>query len=129
MIAQPELDFTAAVALRDEGISRAAARQESRVLGWQDRAVAMFDNFREPTFQTCQFARWCHTFGLPAAPEGRAWGAVVVRLQKAGRIERDGFAPCVDPSQHRTPVAVWRKLSPLRAALPVAGNRAASAAA
>ncbi len=44
---------------------------------------------------------------VPAAPDARAWGSIVMRAAKARLIERVDYAPNKSPSCHGSPKSVW----------------------
>lgn len=44
---------------------------------------------------------------VPAPPEPRAWGSILVRAAKARLIARVGYAPAKDPKSHGNPKSVW----------------------
>jgi hypothetical protein len=46
--------------------------------------------------------------GLPQPPAPGAWGPIVKRLVREGRIEFVRFEESRNPSQHGKPVKVWR---------------------
>lgn len=87
----------------------AAANHADRVTpDWQERAAELFLKYMPVVGHhvLCEeVTRLVHGLGgLPDAPDSRAWGAVVARLARQGKIVRVGYQPAADGS----PKSVWR---------------------
>lgn len=97
MNAQLAIDFDAARARREAGMTSALEHAESDAPGWGDRAYALLVEFaREHAADpwTCeQFRPWAYARGLSRPDEERAFGPVTQRAIRAGAIVRVGYAP------------------------------------
>lgn len=106
---QAEIDFTAAQEARDTGIERAGANADRNESGWRYQAMALLVAFaadvRRP-FLVEEARAWSESRGLPAPPDGRAWGSVVRLAKSKRRIEKTGFAPAA--SSNCSPKCLWQ---------------------
>ena len=96
--------------LRDAGIVQSASNADSKVERWTDRAYAMLDAYPTRTFMTEELREWAELAGLPKPPSNRAWGAVIIRAKKEGRIRAIGFRNTSNPKSHATPATLWEKI-------------------
>jgi hypothetical protein len=105
-------DLFEAARLRDEGIRIAEAHAASVTPDWAELANfylrAAIDWGNLTRFQTTDFRKWAENRGLRAPPDPRAYGGVIRRAAKAGKIVADGYAVKSDPSAHCCPAVVWR---------------------
>lgn len=96
MSAQLPIDFSAATARREAGMSSALNHADDDAPGWGDTAYALLRQFAalhaEPW--TCeQFRPWAYARGLTRPPEERAFGPITQKGIRAGVISRVGYAP------------------------------------
>jgi hypothetical protein len=118
MTTTPDLfDSAAARAARDDGMQRAATHADDVVARWTDNALAFVKAYAQlHQHLTGEYVRFfAESQGLPAAPDNRAWGAVMIRAARAGLIEKDGWTTARDPKGHCHPIAQWRSKCPARA--------------
>ena len=93
------------------GAERAADKADRENDGcWQDQAWEFFVDFaiarRGKPFMT-EDVRASAAGIVPAPPDGRAWGAIVLRAVKGKLIRRIGFAPMKSANCHANPKSVW----------------------
>lgn len=95
-----------------EGAARAAEHADSCQPDWSEvafRLLAEYARTVAPTFLTEDVRHYAHIqCGLPVPPDGRAWGAVIVRARKAGLLERVGYEPMKSKNCHSDPKPRWR---------------------
>lgn len=79
---------------------------------WQHLADTMLTLFLQlqhsKVFRTEHFRVFAERHGLPTPKSLRAYGPVVQRALKAGRIERVGFDHVINPNAHQAVASVWR---------------------
>lgn len=106
------IEISEGARLRDEGIRIAEAHAASVAPDWPELAwfylTAATDWGNLSRFQTTDFRKWAEARGLPKPPDARAYGGVMRRGIKAGKIRADGYAPTPDPQAHCRPAVVWR---------------------
>lgn len=96
---------------RDVGMKMAEAHANAVEDGWVVQATLIFEKFMKDhrTFMTEDVRAYAHNEqGLPLPPDGRAWGGVINRMAKSGRIVRVGYAPMKSKNCHCNPKSVWR---------------------
>ena len=97
--------------LRDEGIDRAYQHALDFDSNWGEDAfntlLAFIAQHSRSTFMT-EDVRASSTGKLTKPPHDRAWGHVIRRAAKEGKVTKDGYGMCKDPGQHRTPATLWR---------------------
>lgn len=97
--------------LAKAGAQAAQQRADQALFGtWSERAYAAFlavARKGEP-FQTEDVRVAAAQYGLPDAPDNRAWGAVALRALRESLITRVGYAPVKNPTSHAAPKSVWR---------------------
>lgn len=105
LFAQP-----AANDLAREGMARAVDHADRVEGGWSVRAYQLFEQFAVShwEFMTEDVRNWAHKLGLPAAPSGRAWGAVALRACRDRIIVSNGYRKTTNPLAHGTPATLWR---------------------
>ena len=99
-----------------EGANRAAAKADRLHGNWSDRALAYLE-------------RWCLTSGVSTfmtedvrmaaeradgylePSDSRAWGAVILKAKRLGKLVHAGYSANKDPSCHGSPKSVWRWVS------------------
>ena len=87
----------------------AAARADREIDEWTDKAVALFATFAKITpspFLTEEARQFAESRGLSSPPDGRAWGHVAKRCQKAGITVSDGFGSA--KSSNGSPKVLWK---------------------
>lgn len=96
-----------------DGAARAAAHADRSTADWSERAFAFLCNFalrrKGATFMTEDVrvaAEANETYVAP--PDSRAWGAIILRAKRMGKLVHAGYAPNKDPSCHGSPKSVWR---------------------
>lgn len=110
MADQVVMDFEAARRRRDEGARRAAEHAE-RVVDpqWQTKAAEFFERViagvRGPFLAELVVAE-AKAANFPLPPDGRAWGAVIQRAARAGKIVKVGYAPA--STSNCSPKVLWR---------------------
>jgi hypothetical protein len=107
---------TEARAARDAGIATAAAHADRIDPTWRQRAydalVAYASRHRDGF--TIEQVRQSLGAELELPPSLRAWGAIALRAQREGIIERAGFTEATDPKVHLNLVTLWRLRDPNR---------------
>lgn len=99
--------------LAKQGATRAAAKAD-RVHGdWSDRAYKFLCSWAErrggkPFMSEDVRVAAEKSATYVAPPDARAWGAVILRASRSGRLEHAGFAPNKTESCHGSPKSVWR---------------------
>lgn len=97
--------------LRDQGIEGAYQHALAFESTWGDDAyrllLAFIAQHRSASFMTEDAREWCRG-KVSEPPHQRAWGHVIRRAAKAGKVVKDGYSQCKDPGQHRTPATLWR---------------------
>ncbi len=96
--------------LRDAGINKAINHANSVTENWGDKAYVLFLQFivDRTNFKCEDFREWVKD-KIDEPPSNRAFGAVIVRAAKAGKIKRIGFVNVTNPKAHKTPVSFWSK--------------------
>ena len=97
--------------LRDEGI-RVSANNAERVHSyWHVRADILLDEFLEQAifarFLAEDIREYATQRGLERPPSARAWGAVMLRAARLGKIDKCGYASTTNPRAHGTPATLW----------------------
>lgn len=98
--------------LAEAGAAQAGAHADAKCDGWQDRAYSLLSLYAKtvaPEFLTEDVRHFAHKqHGLPMPPDGRAWGAVVLRALKAGLLQKIGYQPMKSRNCHSDPKPLWR---------------------
>lgn len=96
----------------DKGHAAAKAsadRADREIDDWTEKAVALFAEYatKKPLpFLTEQARQFAESRGLSSPPDGRAWGHVAKRCQRAGITVSDGFAAA--RSSNGSPKVLWK---------------------
>ncbi len=100
-----------AIRLRDQGIKKAIDHADKVNEGWSDAAFLKFKEFLldHDEFMSELFRHWLED-KLPAPPDPRAIGAVIVKAKKMGLIKHLRYQAATDPKSHRNPKSVWGKI-------------------
>lgn len=103
----------AAQILRDEGIRRAVDKADKVHEQWSDKAYYLLGEYIDliggaGACLTAEMVRfYSEEQGLPKPPDGRAWGAVMLKAARSGRIFRNGWVTASDPKSHGNPTTLW----------------------
>jgi hypothetical protein len=105
-----------AVLLRDRGIQQSVEHADRKHEGWSDMAFNMLKDYTALIGIggqiTSEIVRdYAKQNLLPEPPDGRAWGAVMLRAAKAGLIKKVGWTTAQDPRVHCNPVSLWEIVS------------------
>ncbi len=95
--------------LAEQGAAAALAHAEQVHESWGNRAYAILLEIaagRRP-FRTEEVRAAAEEKGLPNPPSARAWGSVINRASRAGKISRVGFTACDNPKAHSCNVSIW----------------------
>jgi hypothetical protein len=109
MSEQLSIDF--ARQLRDRGMERAVDHAEREVAGWKDAALEYVRLYALIHAEfICEDVRgFADRRGFAPPPDGRAWGAVMMRAAKRGLVTKTDRVACAkDPKVHMNPSTVWR---------------------
>lgn len=114
-MSQLPIDFAAARAARDAGISRALTSANNVNATWSERAydwlLLYIDHVRlagKNTLTSEDARGYAHTRGLPMPPSNRAWGGPFLKARRAGLLVRAGITEARDPGCHMGIRNVWR---------------------
>lgn len=108
---QPDLFVPTAQELADQGMARAVEHADAVEDGWSERAYAYLLYFARTNYEFMaeEVRTAAHQEGLPLPPDGRAWGAVIVRGTADKIITSSGtYRKTRIPPAHSTPRTVWR---------------------
>lgn len=101
--------INAAEYYRDRGIKKAVDHAEKITDNW---SVKAYDFLREYMTRHREFmsedVREASKGIVPEPPSHRAWGAIIVRAVKEGRIRRVGFQSVKNTRAHCTPASLWQ---------------------
>jgi hypothetical protein len=87
-----------------------ADRADREIDEWTNKAVALFATFAKITpspFLTEDARQFAESRGLTSPPDGRAWGHIAKRCQRAGVITSAGFGAA--KSSNGSPKVLWKK--------------------
>ena len=104
-----------ALELRNDGAARAAEHADRTIPTWAERATLAVHVYlvREiaQEFTGEDVRVWASEhMGVPEPPDRRAWGAVMMRIAREGKIRRIGYQPHKDPSRHNGISTVWQRV-------------------
>ena len=88
----------------------AAARADREIDEWTDKAVALFAEYagKAPSsFLTEEARQFAESRGLSSPPDGRAWGHVAKKCQRAGVVTSAGFGAA--KSSNGSPKVLWKR--------------------
>lgn len=105
---------SAARAARDDGMRRAVDHADAVSERWSDRAYNALRGFTGALpvgtlFTSEQVRRYAELHGLPAPPDQRAWGAVMMRGRRVGLFSSRGYATSENEQAHCRPVTQWAR--------------------
>lgn len=105
---QAIIDFNAANARQDLGMTSSLQHANSAVPGWGEHALALLRQYAclqaEP-FTIEQFRAWAYGRGLPVPAEERSFGSVTRKAIRGGVMVRVGYAPAT--SSNNSPKATY----------------------
>lgn len=104
-----ELDFTAALERRDQGIERSAARANRAESEWTGQALGMLTAYASQVgrpFLVEEARPWAEARGLPPPPDARSWGAVTRSAIRKNRI-RDSGEMARSASSNNSKKTLW----------------------
>jgi hypothetical protein len=87
-----------------------AERADREIDDWTNKAVALFATFAKITpypFLTEDARQFAESRGLSSPPDGRAWGHIAKRVQRAGITVSAGFGSA--KSSNGSPKVLWKK--------------------
>ncbi len=95
-----------------QGATTAAAHANAVTPNWSDRAYSFFvrwakshqgvfmtEDVRMAAEKSCSYV---------ARPDERAWGHIILRAKREGKLAHAGYAPMKSPNCHGNPKSVWR---------------------
>ena len=88
----------------------AAARADREIDDWTKKAVALFAEYagKAPSpFLSEEARQYAESHGLSVPPDGRAWGHVAKKCQRAGVVASAGFGAA--KSSNGSAKVLWRK--------------------
>ena len=94
------------------GAETAAAHADRVHASWSDRAYSFFERWASAQSEPFMMedvrmaAEKSGSYVRP--PDERAWGAILLRAKRAGRVAHAGYAPMKSPNCHGNPKSVWR---------------------
>jgi len=98
------------IAERDLGMARVAVSAGDE---WVSRAYRIVEHLARlhTEFTADHVHRAASVFGLPSAPDPRAWGPVMMRARKTGIIFKTGkYVHSTRPECHRRPIPVYMSM-------------------
>lgn len=105
------MDLLSGNDLKELGIYKAVAHADSVYEDWSDNAFKIlkeFVRFHDEPFM-CEDVRQYANNYLPAPPNDRAWGAIILRGKKDGIIKHYGFGQVRNPRAHRANASLWQR--------------------
>lgn len=90
---------------RADGMRRAVEHADIVQVGWSEAAMICLLDYADIIGRPFMVEEVRAASGLPAPPDGRAWGAVVQRAARSGAISRVGYAPA--KSSNLSPKCLW----------------------
>lgn len=99
---------------RDRGMKKA---EDHAGKEWNEMADRLLDSFitnswfiiMKRQFMTEDFRQYASQWGLPQPPSLRAFGSVILRAARAGKIVKVGYGQVSNAKAHSANAAVWRK--------------------
>jgi hypothetical protein len=88
----------------------AAARADREIDDWTQKAVALFAEYASQAFDpflTEEARQYAESHGLSSPPDGRAWGHVAKKCQRAGVVTSAGFGAA--KSSNGSPKVLWKR--------------------
>lgn len=97
--------------LAQEGAQRALDHANQASKGWGERALGFVDAYalnHEGTFMAEDVRHEAYAQGFEKPAEERAWGGIMLKAAKSGKIIRVGFGRSRAKNVHANPATVWR---------------------
>ncbi len=114
MKAQKAVDEQLARVGRDKGMRESVEHADAEIPQWSDLAVGWVKIYARANpgkaFSTLECRKFAYSRGFMEPPDGRAWGAVMVRAVRERVIESAGAAITGDAKSHARIMSVWRAL-------------------
>lgn len=104
---QLAIDFTAAKARRDSGMSSSLTHADDVEAGWSDHAYGLLVRYageQSHPFTIEGFRWWAASHGLADPPDSRAFGGVTQRAIRRSVIVRVGYAPAASSNGSPKPI-------------------------
>jgi hypothetical protein len=98
---------------RDAGIERSLISAERKVNGWSEIAYGYLLEYlatHAEAFRGEQIREAAHALGCPYPAHARAWGAVMMRAAREGKIEKLGIVAVHNPGAHCANAGLWRRV-------------------
>lgn len=97
--------------LKQSGIGLAVNYANQVHEGWSDKAYALLVQFVHSgrgEFMCEDVRHYAKAYGLPEAPNNRAWGSIIARASKKEKIiQHVRFGQVSNPRAHRANASVW----------------------
>jgi hypothetical protein len=106
-----QLDLFSGENLRDQGIKKATDNANHHTNGWSQKAydfLLAYIAVSSEEFMT-EDVRIASKGIVPEPPSKRAWGGVIVRAAREGKVVQLGFKKVTNATAHCTPASVWVK--------------------
>ncbi len=97
--------------LAQRGAALAAGHADRVYAEWTDKALAALREFAETHAEFTNEDLILAATSVPAPPEKRAWGHIVLLAKKQGLIIKAGYATAKSVHSHCRPVSLWRSLT------------------
>lgn len=98
---------------RDTGIERSLRSAERKVNGWSQIAFGYLLEYlatHQNDFRGEEVREFAHGRGCPMPAHPRAWGGVLVRAAREGKIEKVGIVPVHNPGAHCANAGLWKRV-------------------
>ena len=107
-----EFNEARAAELRDRGMQASADHADRVHVGWGDAAfgiclIAIGGMQPEEKLTSETMRMIAEQKGLPEPPDKRAWGKVMLRLAKSGKIRKSGWTEAKTADAHKRPINLW----------------------
>lgn len=103
-----QLDYTAAIAAKNDGIRKAEESTEAKAPGWSEKCYALLLQYIkiQKEFTSEEFRKWVED-KIESPNHNRSFGGIMLRARIAGLIEEIGYRPTTSVKSHRCPSKVW----------------------
>lgn len=98
---------------RDAGIERSLLSADRQVKGWSETAFGYLLEFLSGhggDFRGEEVREFAHAKGCPHPAHPRAWGGVLMRAARQGKIEKVGTVQVKNPTAHMANANLWRRV-------------------
>ena len=96
--------------LRDKGIQQAVDHANIETENWSENAYRFLLEYIKTKINgrfMAEDAREASAGIVPEPPSKRAWGGIIVRAVRSGKIKRAGFMTVKNEKAHCTPATLW----------------------